>query len=134
MKKVIIGILTLLIVHYLFAQEVIRENPKRVEFKTIGSISISADAKQSMYLNFGGPNINFNFGKYGIAYGMFPSLRFFYGDLKDATNAYRTKTVATPILGTGLSIYHKKFSVGFPMFYLPANNVWLLSGGFGYKF
>ena len=67
MKKIILIIVALVFAQYLFAQEVKKEKPKRIEFKTIGSISISADAKQSLYLNFGRSSINFNFGKFGLA-------------------------------------------------------------------
>lgn len=141
MKKITLIIAALVLAQHLFSQEVKKparpsggEELKKVEFKTIGSINISADAKQSMYLNFGGPNINFNFGKFGVTYGMFPSLRFFLGDVNDTSNAYRTKTTTTPILGTGASLYYKKLAVVLPMYYLPANNVWIISGGVGYKF
>ncbi len=134
MKKTILIVVSLVFAQHLFSQEVKKEEPKKVEFKTIGSINISADTKQSLYLNFGGPNLNFNFGKFGVAYGFFPTLKFFYGDVNDVTNAYRTKTTATLILGTGVTLYYKKFDVVLPMYYLPANNVWLISGGVGYKF
>ena len=141
MKKITLIIAVLVLAQPLFSQEVKKsarstggKEPKKIEFKTIGSINISADAKQSMYLNFGGPNINFNFGKFGLTYSMFPSLRFFYGDLNDTSNAYRTKTTTTPILGTGPSLYYKKLAVVLPMYYLPANNDWIISAGIGYKF
>lgn len=134
MKKVALTVVALVFAQHLFSQEVKKEEPKKIEFKAIGSINISADTKQSVYLNFGGPNICFNFGKFGIAYGMFPGLRFFYGDQNDKTNQYKTKTIATPILGTGVTLYYKKLAVVIPMFYLPTNNVWIISAGVGYKF
>jgi hypothetical protein len=141
MQKINLIIVAFMFAQPLFSQEVKNaakpssgDKPKEVVFKTIGSINISADAKQSFYLNFGGPNINFNFGKFGFTYGMFPSLRFFHGDVSDTNNSYRTKTIATPILGAGPTIYYNKLAVVLPMYYLPANNVWVISGGLGYKF
>ena len=140
MKKMNLIIVAFVFAHHLFSQEVKnaaspsgRVEPKEVVFKTIGSINISADAKKTVYLNFGGPNINFNFRKFGLTYGMFPSLRFFYSVVNDANNSYRTKTIATPTLGTGLTFYYNKLAVVLPMYYLPANTIWVISGGPGYK-
>ena len=117
-----------------FAQEAKKET-SIVTMKTVGSLAVSYHTgSESVFLNFGGPQIRFDYKKLGISYGMFPSLRFFNGDIDDNTNSYRTKSIATPILGTGLSLYYKKVAFVFPMYYLPANNVWLVSMGLGYKF
>lgn len=103
-------------------------------FKSAGAIAISYHGdSESAYMSFGGPQIRFDYKNVGISYGVFPSVRLFLGDTKDASDLYRTKTVASPLLGTGLSVYYKKLAFVFPMYYLPTNNVWLVSFGIGYK-
>ncbi len=118
----------------LFSQMLFSQDVPKIKLKAVGTLSISTDTKKSLYMNFGGPSIRFEHKKFGFAYGMFPSVRFFHGDLNDNTNPYRAKSAATPILGTGISMNYKKFIVVVPMYYLPANNVWLVSAGFGIKF
>ena len=117
-----------------FAQESPKETTK-VTMKAVGSLAFSFHpGSESVFLNFGGPQIRLDYDKIGISYGMFPSLRFFYGDINDNTNLNRTKPLATPILGTGMSLYYRKLAIVLPMYYLPVNNVWLVSVGAGYKF
>lgn len=131
MKILKIGFIIILTT--LFNPVLFSQTASKIQLKPIGSLSISVDTKESLYMNFGGPSIRFEHKKFGFAYGMFPSVRFFHGDLSDNTNPYRAKSAATPILGTGISVNYKKFIVVVPMYYLPANNVWLASVGFGFK-
>lgn len=117
----------------LFAQHTPKEKPK-VSMKSVGSISASYHAgSESAFLNFGGPGVRLDYGKFGISYHMFPSLRYFHGDITDQTNPYRVKTEITPMLGTGLQLQYKKLAIVLPMYYFPSNNVWIVSAGLGYK-
>ncbi|MDA1182274.1 MAG: hypothetical protein O3B82_01635 [Bacteroidetes bacterium] len=116
----------------LFAQH----TPKKIKasMKSGGSISASYHAgSESAFLNFGGPGLRLDYGKFGISYHMFPSLRYFHGDITDQTNPYRVKTEITPMLGTGLQLHYKKLAIVLPMYYFPINNVWIVSAGLGYK-
>ncbi len=125
-----------------FAQNVPKDTPKeapkdasKASFKAIGSVAVSYNpSSESAFLNFGGPGLKLEYGKFGIAFNMFPSLRYFHGDINGKTDVYRTKAEVTPILGAGLQLSYKKLALVLPMYYLPTNNVWLMSAGLGYKF
>jgi hypothetical protein len=117
-----------------FAQETSKKETPKVTMKAVGSLAVSYHAgSESVFLNFGGPGLRLEYGKFGISYFMFPSLRYFHGNVDDNTNPYRTKSSVTPILGTGLQLSYKKIAVVLPMYYLPNNNVWIMSVGLGYK-
>jgi len=115
-------------------QDTIKNEPKKVSIKAICTVGVSYHAgSESAFINFGGPGVKLELGKLGISYFMIPSLRYFHGNINDATNTYRTKTAVTPILGTGVQLSYKKISIIMPMYYLPNNNVWILSTGLGFK-
>ena len=119
---------------WIYAQEAPKKETPKVSMKAVGSLSVSYNPdSESAFLNFGGPGIRLDYGKVGLSYHMFPSLRYFHGDTEDKTNLYRTRSATTPILGTGLQVHYKKFALVLPMYYLPTNNVWILSVGVGYK-
>ncbi|MCC6815705.1 MAG: hypothetical protein IT267_04785 [Saprospiraceae bacterium] len=81
-------------------------------------------SQYSYFLNFGGPNVKIDWGKCGIAFGMFPSIRFY--DHKIFT-----------IIGTGFQFSYKKWSIVTPMYYIVSpvskRNIWIVSYGVGYK-
>lgn len=125
----------------LFAQDAPKlENPAKKEspklsFKMLGSVTASVHKHNdtslvSTFLNFGGPGLRLEYGKFAVSYWMFPSLRFFKSG-KDKT------LTAVPILGTGLQLSYKKIALAFPMYYLASprtkNNIWIMSVGLGYK-
>jgi hypothetical protein len=117
-----------------FAQETQKKETPKVSMKAVGAIAISYHGgSESAFLNFGGPGIRLDYKQFGISYHMFPSLRYFHGDIDDSTNPYRTKSEMTTILGSGLQLHYKKFAFVLPMYYLPTNNVWIMSVGLGYK-
>lgn len=129
-KKCAIAIIVIVFgITTVFSQE-----KTKISFKATGSVALSYHlGSESAYFNFGGPGIRLDYGKFGISYNMFPSLRFFHGDVDDSTDPYRTKSSVTTILGTGFQLHYKKLAVVLPMYYLPSNNVWIVSAGLGYK-
>jgi len=88
-----------------------------------GAVMLSTDGK-SVFYNMGGPSVKVSFKKWFAAYNMLPGLRFF--DVKGTINV-------NPILGTGLTIGYKRWMIGFPLFYLPKDNIWVFTAGAGVR-
>ena len=130
MKKIILTSIAILSFSLLFSQESnTKKTPPKVVFKPTGTVNLSFHPHKgtdlySLFLNFGGPGIRVEYGKYSIAYNMFPSIRYYDDN-------------ATPILGTGLQVTYKKISVVAPMYYVISpnskKNIWIVSFGLGYK-
>ncbi|NUM31193.1 MAG: hypothetical protein HUU47_02580 [Bacteroidetes bacterium] len=130
MKKIIITAIILCSFNLSQSQNPESKNQKsKVTFKTGGTLNLSFHPHKgtnlnSLFLNFGGPGIKFDYGQYSIAYNMFPSIRY-----------YDENT--SPILGTGVQLTYKKYSFVAPMYYVVSpnskKNVWIVSFGFGYK-
>lgn len=141
MKKIILFSFFFFTAQVFFAQDAPKvdslakkESPK-LSFKMIGSVTVSAHKHNdtslvSTFLNFGGPGLRLEYGKFAVSYCMFPSLRF-YQSGKEKT------LTAVPILGTGFQLSYKKIALTFPMYYLASprtkNNIWIMSAGLGYK-
>ncbi|MCC6722576.1 MAG: hypothetical protein IT243_10285 [Bacteroidia bacterium] len=130
MKKIIFITIILLSFDLLYSQDSKSKNaPPKVVFKPVGTVNLSFHPHKgtnlnSLFLNFGGPGVKVEYGKYSIAYNMFPSIRYYDDN-------------ATPILGTGFQVTYKKLSVVAPMYYVVSpnskKNIWIVSFGFGYK-
>ena len=130
MRKIILTSIVLLSFNFLYSQDSNpKKTPPKVVFKPVGTVNLSfhphkGTTLNSLFLNFGGPGIRVEYGKYSIAYNMFPSIRYFDEN-------------ASPILGTGLQFTYKKLSVVAPMYYIVSpnskKNIWIVSFGLGYK-
>lgn len=115
------------------AQE--KKTNAKISMKPVGAIAVSySPGAKSEFINFGGPGIRFDYKEFSLAFHMFPSIRYFNGDVNDAKDDYRTKSAITPLLGCGPQLAYKKLAFVFPMYYLATNNVWIMSMGIGYKF
>ena len=140
MKKTFIFCALLCITQLALAQEITKpqivpsHNTVKVSYKALGSVIISGYKHTgtfffSTFLNFGGPSIKMEYGKFGISYGMFPSLRFYKSD---------NPLVVSPSLGTGFQFTYKKIALALPMYYIVSprtkTNIWVVSVGAGYKF
>ncbi|MBI4930766.1 MAG: hypothetical protein HY841_08390 [Bacteroidetes bacterium] len=134
MKTIFFYCLLCFLTQLSFAQETPKKESPKVSYKTVGSIIISTHKHSgtemfSGFLNFGGPAVRLDYGKCGISYGMFPSLRFV---------EINNELTVSPTLGTGFQLNYKKFALALPMYYLasPASkkNIWIISVGVGYKF
>ena len=130
MRKIILSLIVVLCFNFLYSQDSnTKKSPPKVVFKPVGTINLSfhphkGTNSNSLFLNFGGPGIRVEYGKYSIAYNMFPSIRYYNEN-------------ASPILGTGLQLTYKKLSVVAPMYYIVSPNsnksIWIVSFGLGYK-
>lgn len=100
------------------------ENKKvTTDWRIEGQIGVSTNG-QAIFLNFGGPNIRFQYKKVAWGVGMYPSLRFWED---------KPRTFITPSLGFGAYLQYKKIGLIAPMYYNGAKNEWIPSVGLSYK-
>jgi hypothetical protein len=107
----------------------------QISVKPVGAIAVSYNpGSKSEFINFGGPGVRLYYKQLSLAFHMFPSIRYFNGDVNDAKDGFRTKTPVTTLLGCGPQLAYKHLALVFPMYYSTSNNVWIMSAGLGYKF
>lgn len=109
-----------------FSQTTETKLEKKLSFEMSGQAAVSYakyHKNDNLFFNMGGPTLKFAFNKINLGFSMYPSLRA----------EFQTSKI-TPILGTGFSVNYKKVVLLFPMYYMPASNVWVTTIGLGYKF
>ena len=90
------------------------------ELKIFGMPSVAFNSGNS-FLNFGGPNIKFEYKGYFGGLSFFPSIRH-----NSSVNEW------SPILGAGLFVGRDKMFLAIPSYYY--GSVWYSALGIGYKF
>ncbi len=93
------------------------------DWRIDGQIGVSTNG-QAIFLNFGGPNIRFQYKKVAWGLSLYPSLRF----LEDAP-----RTFILPTLGFGAYLQYKKIGLILPIYYNGVKNEWIPSAGLSYK-
>lgn len=109
-----------------FSQTNETKSDKKIAFDITGQAGVSYakyHKNDNLFFNMGGPTLKFAVNKINIGFSMYPTLRY----------EFQTKK-CTPTLGTGFSVNYKKVVLLFPMYYMPANNVWVTTVGLAYKF
>ena len=101
------------------------ENKPKASFNIEGQVAVTSNGKAIWYY-MGGPAIKFNFSKFSLSIGMFPSLKF---------EDDEPRPIVVPILGVGPQLHflkHKRLLLSFPCYYIAARNAWEITGGIGY--
>lgn len=129
----LLSLFTLLMVSKTSVAEISMEAKEKVSFSFFDGTVIVGYIDKGAFLNFMGPNINFNQGGSRIVIGMLPSLRF----KKDKSDATRNSFV-TPNLGVGITYSYKSFALQIPCYYnsktSDRDGGWTVGAGIGYRF
>lgn len=97
--------------------------PAPVSWKIDGQIGIATNGN-AFFLNFGGPNVRFQYKKVAFGLGAYPSLRVWED---------KPRTLLSPSLGFGGYLQYKKVGLLIPFYYNPAKNEWIPTTGLSYK-
>lgn len=92
---------------------------------------ISTDA-QSIYFNYVGAGLKYSKNNTAISITVFPAFRYVF----DKSQNEKLVNVPSfyPGLAVGPMIQHKKWLLGFPVFYSGAEAKWHFTAGIGYTF
>lgn len=128
MKKILYGC-GILISGLYFSQE--KDSKVRVSF--FDGIAVTGYVDQGAFLNFTGPNVNFNHKSTKMMIGMLPSLRI----KEDQSSGTKNSTIM-PTLGVGFAVVYKKVALQIPFYYNTKtstdNGNWKMGVGLGYRF
>ena len=128
MKKILYGC-GILISGLYFSQE--KDSKLKVSF--FDGIAVAGYVDHGAFLNFTGPNVNFNHKSTKIMIGMLPSLR-----IKEDQSSGTKNSAIMPTLGVGLAVIYKKIALQIPFYYNTKtstdNGSWKMGVGLGYRF
>lgn len=132
-RRWLLSFFTLLMVSTISVAKISEEKKEKASFSFFDGTVIVGYIDKGAFLNFTGPNVNFNKGNSRIVIGMLPSLRF----KKDKSDATKNSFV-TPNLGVGITYSYKSFALQVPCYYNPKtstrNGSWVVGAGIGYRF
>jgi hypothetical protein len=90
-----------------------------------GQINMATDG-DAFYVNATAPGLRILYGKWGLAFSTFPSLRFRANDAPRPTTTIMT--------GVGFQLIYGSFAIDVPFYYLSFRNSWTTAFGIGYSF
>ncbi len=119
--------------NHVLGQDSEEKKKKDVSFAFYDGTMIAGYVDKGAFLNFMGPNVNFNKGASRIVIGMLPSLRF-----KKDKSVTTKNSFITPNLGVGVTYSYKSFALQIPCYYnsktSTSNGYWAVGVGIGYRF
>lgn len=128
MKKILYGC-GILISGLYFSQE----NDSKVRVSFFDGIAVTGYVDHGAFLNFTGPNVNFNHKSTKMMIGMLPSLR-----IKEDQSSGTKNSAIMPTLGVGFAVVYKKVALQIPFYYntktSTENGNWKMGVGLGYRF
>lgn len=110
-----------------------QEKDSKLNVSFFDGIAVAGYVDHGAFLNFTGPNINFNHQNTKLMIGMLPSLRI----KEDQSSGTKNSTIM-PTLGVGFAVIYKKIALQIPFYYNTKtstdNGSWKPGIGLGYKF
>lgn len=110
-----------------------QENDSKIKVSFFDGIAVAGYVDHGAFINFTGPNVNFNHRNTKMMIGMLPSLR-----IKEDKSTGTKNSPIMPTLGVGFAVVYRKIALQIPFYYnmktSTDNGTWKVGIGLGYSF